>query len=584
MRLRKIGIDKFATYRDQEVEFPAEGLVVIIGPNGAGKSALGVEALPWTLWGESVRGDKPVPDGAVWAEVDVPGEARLYVRRIREGRKTTMLTMFRASEDELYRTNANGDESGQTATETQARIDRTFGDWRRFSSTRVFSRELLAKFSGATDKARKELLEGVLGLEQFETAYRLALKEAGAAEKVVVEAQTVLRLRQEAQGRADHALAAAEAEAGEKATAADVAGLEKRIAVAMKLRDVREAEAAKLRQMAKLAGAGVAAADARRTAKRGELGRETQALSAARARMLAGVQLKDCPTCLRVVDAKAHETITLSLGSVVAAHEARCRELDGQLRALQADLEDQEATANALDAQEAEADRKVVDLDDALEEVNADLTRALAAKGSIDRAKADVARCAEDASVALQKLSGAQGTLRVAELAAQALGPRGARVRLFGDALARLEDGANAALARRFSMRLAIAGQATQASGKVVDDVSIALVDVADPENPPGGGRYSGASTGQRVRVDVALLLGLAVVAGDEGLIAFDEVFDGLDEEGLEWITEVLVEMARTRQVIITTHNERFLALLPAGVVWRASLEGGVSKLDVSGQ
>lgn len=97
-----------------------------------------------------------------------------------------------------------------------------------------------------------------------------------------------------------------------------------------------------------------------------------------------------------------------------------------------------------------------------------------------------------------------------------------------------------------------------------------------------GGQGYAACSTGQRRRIDVALLLGLAVLAeGSLGLksdLWFDEVLDGLDAEGVARVLDVVVDLARDRKVVLISHNAELLEGLRMHAVLRLQIENGKVK------
>ncbi len=556
MRIVKVGLENLCTYESFETEFPVEGLTVLVGPNGAGKSVLGVEALPWVLWGESVRDARPVPDGAAWVEIEDNDDftslvtETCHVRRVRQGRKTTTLDLHREGSEV---------QSGQTPTETQAKIDSLFGNWTRFAATRIFSKKLLARFSAATDKERKALLEGILGLTQFEDAYKIALKDSAIQEKIVAEARVVLRVKTEDLDKAQAWVANLTGHPD-----FDLPVMEAALAEAEVYQQELRGKLEKVHAAHQNAIAADMGEQASLSALIRQVAQEEAAIAAGEKRKAAGASMKVCPTCLRGTEPEDIRHIVGHFEEMLAPVRQRLADLEGEkevarqrLAEAREDSETLRQSANALRAELSDNEGRI-------EGVREEVAQARTWKEESDRRRAAVDAAKLTHSDAADVLGLALVALQRAELAAGVLGPRGARVRLFSAALARLEVAANDYLARRFPLRFAISGTKTQASGKEVADVSLAVLGA-------GGGSYGGASDGEQVRLDVALILGLAEIAGDEGLIVFDEVFDALDEDGLEWVSDILQEMARERQVIVTTHNPRFLGLLPAGAVWQVS-------------
>jgi DNA repair exonuclease SbcCD ATPase subunit len=85
-----IGLDARNVKRLTAVELrfdPGEGLVIVSGPNGAGKSSV-LDAIAFALGGEKLIPEKPIREGAQWAEVtvtldgaDLPGAPWQVTRR-----------------------------------------------------------------------------------------------------------------------------------------------------------------------------------------------------------------------------------------------------------------------------------------------------------------------------------------------------------------------------------------------------------------------------------------------------------------------------------------------------------------------
>ncbi|UXQ88965.1 exonuclease I [Bacillus phage Thurquoise] len=78
--------------------------------------------------------------------------------------------------------------------------------------------------------------------------------------------------------------------------------------------------------------------------------------------------------------------------------------------------------------------------------------------------------------------------------------------------------------------------------------------------NRAGGDKYKSNSGGERKRADLAISLALQdLVLGSTNLIVYDEVFDALDEVGVENVIELLKERVKTiGTVFVITHNQHF--------------------------
>ena len=535
-------IGSLFTFEDQRVVFD-EGMTVLVGANGAGKTVLGVEVACWTLWGKTARGVEPVPDGEASVLVRLPGGQRVAVARKRAGNKLSSLAL---TVDDQPR-------SCQTPTETQARIDTMLGDWRLFSSTRVFSRALLARFSTSPNKERGKLLEAVLGLERFTRAE----KEAVGARALRRSASLV------AEGRVRECQASLERSREAAATspeAVDVAALRGRLAEVKRGESdqeiAREAASKKLgRMQVVLQSARDAVAAAKNRIE--FFNRDVEKLRG----MVVG-EAAECPTCLQPVTALAADRATRSLRKQEAASRAALERETEVLAVAQAELADQQ---DAFKRAEAVWRGPWQDFAGERRDLEQEIARAEGAGAQAEKLRKMVDIDTKRVATAELEAAKAARDLRVAEAACAALGPRGARLRAFSRSIGTINA----------EVRRVIAKLGLGIGVKIVGSADEVAVEVEGA----GGGRYLGASDGERARIDVAILLAMARAAGAAGLLVFDEVFDPLDDEGVERVAELLREMARERQVVVTSHSPRLLALLPRALTWRVEKVGGKSKV-----
>jgi DNA repair exonuclease SbcCD ATPase subunit len=544
-------LGNFLTYKGERLTFPATGLLMVTGANGAGKSTV-LESIAWALWGETIRGSDPTPDGAV----AVHFHDGTMVTRERKGRKTTDLKIA----------DIDGDRSGQTPTETQARINERFGDWRRFCATRVFSRELLSRFGNATNKERQTLLEGILGLEQFSRAEKLARGILSTRKAAQSEADSVLR-------EANAALASSRAAGAPEPASRSVPSLEAEIAPLAAsyeaLLRTLEPDRARLQKLTAMRDRAATLV----SAKKYELSSLRDQVTRLDSRIASAGKLDDCPVCLRVVGPSDKRTIAKHFDDEAAPLRERIVRLERDLEVLRDDIADQEIpilsvteTYSGKQVKIGELTSKLRVLDNALAAARVEEAQAKRHAVQVEAHEAAV----ESASSALRA---ADDSAHVAVLACDALGSRGARVELFNSALWQLEMETNSILARLgIPMTISLLTKKTQASGKEVDEVTLRV-------EGAGGGGYLGTSGGERTRIDLAMILALARMAGAEGILMFDEIFDPLDDDGMERVAELLNEMAQTRLCLVTSHNERLVALVSQSNVWRVEKADGKSRI-----
>jgi DNA repair exonuclease SbcCD ATPase subunit len=180
------------------------------------------------------------------------------------------------------------------------------------------------------------------------------------------------------------------------------------------------------------------------------------------------------------------------------------------------------------------AAKKVQEVEQAL--VNAEVERANANKSF------------EEASARLRLLLACEGVL----------GLKGVRAHVLGKALGGIQDVANSWLSKMVDgVSLRLGAYSEKKSGGTTDAISLCIDGVG------AGFGYTASSGGERRRVDVALLLALAEVAAAAsgtkgGTLWFDEVFDTLDNEGVERAISALRELAEHRCVVVITHSQAF--------------------------
>jgi DNA repair exonuclease SbcCD ATPase subunit len=565
MRIHSVTLVDFFQYRDTTVNFPGDGLLVVTGANGAGKSTL-IESVAWTLWGDTVRGSDPVPDGNVQVMLSVDDTATVVVGRTRNGRKSSSLALL----DHVSGAKAVVDISGQTATETQAKINQRFGDWRRFCATRVFSRELLSRFGVATNKERQGLLEGILGLEQFSRAEKVCRAELSTRRSKAAELKASLNEAMAALARSR--------EAGEaREPGRPVGAIEDEIDALARTGQARydaEKDArGKLTRAQDIRGRTVRSVDERRD----DAGRLEKQAAVVKAKIGGVSKLKDCPVCLRDVGQNDQRAIVQHFAAEAKELLARAKVLAEEADMVDADVRDQDETLRAL-TEAWEATRGPIEEYEATKvKLREELAVAKAQAAVGDRSAAMIARDEAAVESVATFLMVASTGVSVAEAALEALGPRGARVRLFEDALVGLQAETNAVLGRLgIPMSVKLSAKKLQASGREVDEVSMQVTITGNTDGATG---YRDASTGERTRVDVALLLALSRTANQGGILFFDEIFDPLDDVGLERVADLLVEMSKDRQVVVTSHNDRLISLVPSSNVMRVEKVGGRSRI-----
>lgn len=98
--------------------------------------------------------------------------------------------------------------------------------------------------------------------------------------------------------------------------------------------------------------------------------------------------------------------------------------------------------------------------------------------------------------------------------------------------------------------------RSTLKSGEEREKFSIEVI------NHHGGGQYAANSGGEKKRIDLAINLALQDLVASRGskkinIAIFDEVFDALDENGIDGVVSLLQELTQSKStILVVSHNE----------------------------
>lgn len=552
MIVRALSIRGVTKHANTRLDLPEKGVVLVTGDNGSGKSTL-IEAVPFCLWGKSLRGEK------LWTTGGKDGQASVlvdgaWVHRKQKGR--IKLTWDGAPEHESTK---------HAQAELEASPVGTMAEWQRSA---VLSSQDAANFTEATDAERKRLLEGLTGGDRLEGAYRLALEDKTALDKQVREVEGRRRVLDERVAGAKRLIA--------ELVPPDTEGLPS----PGEWTDEDEARLVKLRGYQRQAAD--EASQTQRSARAAGDDEATTKAALAQARREQGRLDRDaCPTCGQAIPEELKER----LRSAVAAAEA------AQARAAASTAEMRERLTREAQELQAEADdlrRQADDLQRARSDAQAAAVverQAAQMEARREQAAADLATAKAELAAVAAEQAVLEARLAHVAAAAKALSTRGVRAHLLGKTISAVEAAANAWLGRicdgRFKLHLEPYGK--KADGSVKDQVSLRIEvdrlwaadqmlrgndEAAFPQS------YRASSGGERRRVDVALMFALAEVAeaakGRKGSTIFcDEIFDALDEEGVARVSAAVRDLAEERCVLVVAHQAKDALRAVAREHWR---------------
>jgi len=172
----KLKLSGFLSYRDEAVlDFSGFDLACISGYNGAGKSSL-LDAITWALFGQARKRDESLinlqSDAAeVVFTFEYEGNVYRVQRTMPRGKAKVLEFQIRTEEGEWRPL------TERTLRETQNRIEQTLRlDYETFVNAAFFLQGKADTFTQQNATRRKEVLSGILGLEQW-SVYRARAME-----------------------------------------------------------------------------------------------------------------------------------------------------------------------------------------------------------------------------------------------------------------------------------------------------------------------------------------------------------------------------------------------------------------------
>ncbi len=526
MQIQEIVLHGVTVHDSTTISLPDRGIVLVTGGNGSGKSTV-VEGVSLTLWGKGIRGGSSLwmdgKDGS-HAEVVVDG------RRVR---RTTSGSVRLAWE---------GGESYQTTTKAQEALTYEIGDRDKWRRCAVLSSTDASTFAGATDTARKMLLESIAGIESLSAAYvesrkfkESSLRDRTLAQRDLAAAQARLDVAERSVdriasvgdsppeeveppnqdvGKVDNMLKCVEIDCTTNASA--ISTLEERIGRAMVDRDSRSDH-------------------------------------------IGTIDGGECPTCGQALS-EDH------MVQLRGEEDSKRIQLDLEISTMR-----REQRVLYLERSSLHSEREEIrEIRDGIAQRKAMHDRYLSSMREWEGRHRLLEQAREEMQEHAKSMGRAEEHLRLKssdhaehEAASAVLSPRGLRARLLSQTVRSLEQRTNEWLGRLSGESLAVRIQPTTPNKDGKGSRDVVLFEVGKRT----GGDYSylpylSRSAGERRRVDVALGFGLREVAdgqGSRGTLFADEIFDSLDETGRETVVEGLLDLARDRCVVVISHTADFV-------------------------
>lgn len=543
MHAKEFGAYGFMKFVDgTTAKFPDTGIVVITGHNGACKSAI-VEAFSVGAYGKTLRGTP------AWRK-DEPGLLQIRFDGMQVNRKKpkngAIQLQYGPDDGELsdYTTAMKSQHSLQDHLPP-------FDSWRR---TSVFLARDAGTFTMATDAQRKTLIEDLTDAVKFGPALQAARADHKEVRKKIDRITRNTAVLQER-----------------------IAGLDQRLmdlkqdVASVEIPDDVDPEALQGLVWKYEAFIEKAKRDERtaRTALVDVLAGVTDAQAAQRAASNAVKRLDvdECPSCGQDIPVAMVERLETELEVASTILDAKRAEAAGAKEQTDAELDE---LGDEIETFEEKLRLAKAELRLAKETI-VRIVKATKIRNMRGQALEDCFAAHDDATGELAEEALDLGELRVLQAELQAcevvLGLQGVRAHILGGALTGIEALSNAWLSKIGWPGLQVSMKPYTESDKkdgVTDKISLKM------DGAGGGYGYLAASTGEKSRIDIAILFAFAEYAAaaqgvEPGTLWLDEVMDGLDDDGVDAVSDVLQTISQNRLVVVISHRQELCdALRPA--------------------
>lgn len=558
MKPLSIQATNFMAFDDSiSFEFPQHGMTVLTGDNGAGKSSI-LEAIAFGLYGQTIRGESP------WRE----GEAGTLILTTDDGLNIAR-SVTKSGAKKLAAFKGEKPVEGSTPSKVQESLNALVHPFNEWMQTHVFTSDDAVKFSLSTDAERKRFLEGIFGLDRLDKAYTQALTkfqidkskldlaarnmsqkefalETCTAAWKQEQGRTVSEFKEPAPPQNNPPSQTRPSETDIAYYRAELENIQEKLAQLRMARDsVRESNDITLAKFKAKA--------------------ELDAVE----KELRLVKSGKCPTCTRSFESNhladvssrqsALESIYLKAVEKHTEDQARCvserERLSKEIKAAETLIN------NAIQYKQTLREWESFDRAQRQHEVYVNQLRTNHENevSGHDARIEGLAKAVQSADDAMKKAtaehSKAKADLAVSEAVCKVLGTKGIRSRLLDGCLSGLQAVTNYWLERMGSMSIVLSSTSEKKDGKgSFNEISLTI-------KCARCSKYAGLSTGERRRVDAAIILALAEVVGSlhenkPGLVAFDEVFDSLDARGSASVSRALMDLSAKRSVLVITHSQ----------------------------
>lgn len=571
--------------------------------NGSGKTTIFIDAPSWCLFGETSRGYSN--DEVINNKIGKDCFVRVHMRVGGQDIAVTRGRKHKQYKDRIILVVDDKDQTKATNRETQDDINKLLGmNAQTFLNSVMFGATPGYRFSGLTDKQQKEVFDDALGIAEFAAAYenaRAKLREAKEELDHQVDLletvqtgikQTKKRLRELQESEEGY-----EEEVARKRkqlTTLRNEGHDRRVALEKKIVKVSVKDAQHAVDVARREW------DRMYTTVTDHVAQEK-----AQSKIVIGLKRKleelndndedyTCDTCGSDVNEDTRKRHKKHIKDDLAAEQEK-------FNAIKQKLLDTQQELDIIASEKKKAEKRLGEAHDAVnvnrkleakvQEAWRDTQDAISKLEDLDKQKSPYKPLIKKCKRELEKVTAKESELNLLcrgyekevdqlEFWAEGYGTKGLRSYLIDTALPFLNERVEryAQMVTDGSIEIQFKTQSKLKGGSTVDRFEVAVF------NKHGADTYKGNSGGEKAKVDLCVGLALQDLVVSRAktktnVAFFDEVFDRMDEAGVERAVNVLTEIAKDREsVFVVTHLEALKSYFPSTIT--VVKRKGISRLE----
>lgn len=530
--IKEIQVCGFGPFTDKVWALPDKGFVLVTGPNGSGKSTM-VEAVATCGWDDTLRGKD------MWDET--AQKKMVQISLSTEGKDWTInrtpkkVFWWLDGEDQGKAEKLVG-ERYLTKTKAQPELERALGTFEHWYSTCVFSEKDM--FTEMGDADRKRYIERLCDFQKLDTASKECRKDLNQLEREYSDSLLKLQGHQAVIKTLQSQLEEMKKNMPSAPLTTPLADTVKENTLRDRkqvLTDVIEHDRKSLREVHKALS-------------------DNKTDRALARKAIESVEDDQCEACGQLISSQHRNRV----------HSEADKTIDKMDLAIKVQETQIEQIENNIQKAEAELDT----IKESLSDVRQAQREWAQRKNAIDQYAAQLKKLGEKIEDALDKETDMQASLNsmakdinVLRVSDKVLSLSGIRAYILQHALTAIEEIANVWLMRLCdNIQIKLKPYKEDSTG-TRETIQLEVL-IKDQDHS-----YKGASSGQKKRVNIAIMLAMAELAEQSNkqrfnTMFFDEVFDSLDDNGVDRVIDAIKILSQKKCVVVITHNEQIKELL----------------------